>query len=123
MARQILFGGIEGTARFFEENVGFEDGLVLAWVVGFSSSSAALCLALGLATRLAAGPIIVFLIMTIVTYHWEFGFNWENARHRVSLVLGHRCVPFSGARRRAMVARRQDRTRDLIIRRSGRIAC
>ncbi len=28
-------------------------------------------------TRLAAGPIIVFLIVAIVTYHWEFGYNWE----------------------------------------------
>ena len=36
-----------------------------------------ICLALGLFTRLAAGPIIVFLIVAIVTYHWEFGFMWE----------------------------------------------
>jgi putative oxidoreductase len=75
--QQILFGGIEGTARFFE-NVGFEDGLVLAWVVGFLELICGLCLAVGLATRLAAGPIIVFLIVAIVTYHWELGFNWEN---------------------------------------------
>ena len=34
--QDILFGGIEGTARFFEENVGFEDGVVLAWVVGIA---------------------------------------------------------------------------------------
>ena len=69
--QQILFGGIERTARFFEENVGFEHGLVLAWVVGFLELVCGLCLALGLATRL-------FLIMTIITYHWEFGFNWES---------------------------------------------
>jgi putative oxidoreductase len=37
-----------------------------------------LCLALGLFTRLAAGPIIVFLIVAIVTYHWELGYNWES---------------------------------------------
>jgi putative oxidoreductase len=74
--QQILFGGIEGTARFFE-SVGFEDGLVLAWVVGILQLVCGLCLALGLATRLAAGPIIGFLIVAIVTYHWEFGYNWE----------------------------------------------
>ena len=73
----ILFGGIAGTARWFE-SIGFEDGLVLAWVVGILEFVCGLCLALGLATRLAAGPIIVFLIMTIVTYHWEFGFMWDN---------------------------------------------
>ena len=52
---------------------------MLAWVVGLLEFVCGLCLALGLATRLAAGPIIVFLIMTIVTYHWEFGFKWETA--------------------------------------------
>jgi putative oxidoreductase len=47
-------------------------------VVGFLELICGLCLAVGLATRLAAGPIIVFLIVAIVTYHWELGFNWEN---------------------------------------------
>jgi putative oxidoreductase len=75
--QQILFGNIEGTARFFE-NVGFENGLLWAWVVGILELGCGLCLALGLFTRLAAGPIIVFLIVAIVTYHWEFGYNWES---------------------------------------------
>jgi putative oxidoreductase len=74
--QQILFGGIPGAARFFE-SVGFEDGLIWAWVVGLLQLVCGLCLALGLFTRLAAGPIIVFLIVAIVTYHWDFGFNWE----------------------------------------------
>ena len=30
---QILFGNIEGAARFFE-NVGFDNGILWAWVVG-----------------------------------------------------------------------------------------
>ena len=73
---QILFGNIEGAARFFE-SVGFDNGLLWAWVVGILEFVCGLCLALGLFTRLAAGPIIVFLIVAIVTYHWENGFNWE----------------------------------------------
>lgn len=73
---QILFGNIEGAARFFE-SVGFESGLLWAWVVGILEFVCGLCLAVGLFTRLAAGPIIVFLIVAIVTYHWEFGYNWE----------------------------------------------
>jgi len=32
----------------------------------------------GLFTRLAAGPIIVFMIVAIVSYHWENGYNWES---------------------------------------------
>src|SRR6267378_1832718 len=73
---QILFGNIEGAARFFE-SVGFENGELWAWVVGILQFVCGLCLALGLFTRLAAGPIIGFLVVAIVTYHLEFGYNWE----------------------------------------------
>jgi putative oxidoreductase len=73
---QILFGNIEGAGRFFE-SVGFDDGLFWAWVVGILEFGCGLLLALGLFTRLAAGPIIVFMIVAIVTYHWPNGFNWE----------------------------------------------
>jgi putative oxidoreductase len=74
---QILFGNIEGAARFFE-SVGFDHGLMWAWVVGILELVCGTCLAIGLLTRLAAGPILVFLIVAIVTYHWEFGYNWES---------------------------------------------
>ena len=74
---QILFGNIEGAARFFE-SVGFANGLLWAWVVGILEFVCGLCLALGLLTRLAAGPILVFLIVAIVTYHLEYGYNWES---------------------------------------------
>src|ERR1043166_2741032 len=65
---EILFGNIEGAARFFE-SVGFDDGLLWAWVGGLLEFVCGICLALGLFTRLAAGPIIVFLIVAIVTHH------------------------------------------------------
>jgi putative oxidoreductase len=74
---QILFGNIEGAGRFFE-SVGFDNGLLWAWVVGILEFVCGLCLALGLFTRLAAGPIIVFLIMAIATYHLQYGYNWES---------------------------------------------
>ena len=74
---QILFGNIAGAARFFE-SVGFANGLLWAWVVGILEFGCGLCLALGLLTRLVAGPIIVFLVVAIVTYHLQNGFNWES---------------------------------------------
>lgn len=73
---QILFGNIEGAGRFFE-SLGFENGVLWAWLVGSLEFACGLCLALGLLTRLAAVPIIVFLIVAIATYHWDQGFNWE----------------------------------------------
>ena len=73
---QILFGNIEGAARFFE-SVGFDNGLLWAWVVGILEFVCGLCLAAGLFTRLAAGPILGFLLVAIFTYHIDFGYNWE----------------------------------------------
>ena len=73
---QILFGNIEGAGRFFE-SVGFEDGLMWAWIVGILEFVCGLLLAIGFLTRLAAGPILGFLIVAIATYHWENGYNWE----------------------------------------------
>jgi putative oxidoreductase len=74
---QILFGNMDGAARFFE-SVGFEHGLFWAWVVGILELVCGLCLALGLLTRLVAVPIIVFLIVAIITYHLDYGYNWES---------------------------------------------
>lgn len=73
---QILFGNIEGAGRFFE-SLGFDDGVLWAWVVGILEFGGGLLLALGLLTRIAAAAIIVFLVVAIVIYHWPFGFNWE----------------------------------------------
>jgi len=73
---QILFGNIEGAGRFFE-SLGFDNGLLWAWVVGILELGGGLLLALGLLTRIAATAIIVFLVVAIVVYHWPFGFNWE----------------------------------------------
>src|ERR1043165_2732620 len=74
---QILFGNIEGAGRFFE-SIGFEDGLMWAWIVGILEFVCGLLLAVGLLTRVAAGPIIAFLIVSIVTHHWENGFEWQD---------------------------------------------
>jgi putative oxidoreductase len=73
----ILFGNIGAAARFLE-SVGFENGVFWAYVVGTVEFVCGLFLALGLLTRVAAAPIIGFLVIAIVTYHWQFGFAWEN---------------------------------------------
>jgi putative oxidoreductase len=47
-------------------------------VVGAVEFVCGLFLALGFLTRVVAAPIIGFLVIAIVTYHWQFGFAWEN---------------------------------------------
>ncbi len=73
----ILFGNKAAAAKFLE-SVGFHDGLFWSYIVGTVEFGCGLCLALGFLTRLVAAPIIGFLVIAIVTYHWQFGFAWEN---------------------------------------------
>jgi putative oxidoreductase len=73
----ILFGNTAAAATFLE-SVGFENALFWAYVVGIVEFVCGLCLAIGFLTRLVAIPIIGFLLIAIVTYHWQFGFAWEN---------------------------------------------
>jgi putative oxidoreductase len=73
----ILFGDIGAAAKFLE-STGFENGLFWAYVVGAVEFVCGLFLALGFLTRVVAAPIIGFLVIAIVTYHWQFGFAWEN---------------------------------------------
>jgi len=73
----ILFGQTAVAAKFFQ-SIGFSNAELWAHVVGLTEFFCGLALALGLLTRLAAVPIIGFLLIAIVTYHWQFGFAWEN---------------------------------------------
>ena len=73
---EIVFGNVEGAGRFFE-SVGLNDGVFWAWVVGGLELGCGLLLAIGLLTRLAAGPILVFLGVAIAIYHAPNGFDWE----------------------------------------------
>jgi putative oxidoreductase len=72
-----LFGATVANAAFFE-TAGFRPSLFWTIVVGITEVGGGLCLALGLFTRLAALPILIFLL-TAVVYHSRFGFYW-NAR-------------------------------------------
>jgi putative oxidoreductase len=74
---EILFGNTAAAAKFLA-SAGFEDGLFWAYVVGLVEFVCGLCLAAGFLTRLVAVPIIGFLTIAIITYHWQFGFAWEN---------------------------------------------
>jgi putative oxidoreductase len=73
----ILFGNTDAAADFLD-SVGFDNALFWAYFVGVVEFVCGLCLALGFLTRLVAVPIIGFLVVAIVTYHWQFGFAWEN---------------------------------------------
>jgi putative oxidoreductase len=97
---QILFGDIATSAKFFQA-VGFENAVFWAYFVGAVEFFCGLFFALGFLTRLVSGPIIGFLVIAIVSYHWQFGFNWESRGFEYplfwSIVVFHFLVRGGGA--------------------------
>jgi putative oxidoreductase len=65
-----------GAAAFFEQT-GYRPGPIWAILVGCTEVFGGLFLALGLLTRLACVPLLIFLL-TAITYHQQFGFAWNN---------------------------------------------
>lgn len=71
------FFALPANAAFFDA-AGFSPGLLWALLTALTETVGGLLLAVGLLTRLACIPILLFLL-TAVHYHSQFGFYW-NAR-------------------------------------------
>ncbi len=71
-----LFGGTASNAAFFEQ-AGFHPALFWTILTGLTEFGGGLCLALGFLTRLAAVPVLVFLLVA-VSFHAANGFYWNN---------------------------------------------
>lgn len=52
--------------------------LLLAWLAIFAESIAAVCVAIGLFTRLAALTILIEMTVIIAVFQWEFGYFWTS---------------------------------------------
>ena len=71
-----LFVNPAASAAFLEQS-GYRPGMFWAITLGITEVLGGLCLALGLFTRVACVPLLIFLL-TAITYHWQFGFLWNN---------------------------------------------
>jgi len=71
-----LFGATAANAAFFEQ-AGFHPALFWTILTGLTEFGGGLCLALGFLTRLAAVPVLVFLLVA-VSFHAANGFYWNN---------------------------------------------
>lgn len=70
-----LFGATAANVAFFEQ-AGFHPALFWTLLTGSTELFGGLCLAAGLLTRLAAAPILVFLLAA-VSFHAPNGFYWN----------------------------------------------
>ena len=73
-----LFGGLEGTAKFFT-NVGLEPAGALVVYVGSVEFFGGILLILGLLTRPVAALAAINLIVAMFHVHWSNGFSGTKA--------------------------------------------
>jgi putative oxidoreductase len=59
---------------------------LFAYLVYFTESVAAICLAIGLLTRVAATMIWIEMLVIIVVFQWQFGYFWTNRGYEYALL-------------------------------------
>jgi len=83
-----LFGGygLEATGQFFQSKLGMPP--VMALITGLIEFFGGLALAIGLATRFAAGAITVMMAVAVLQVHLPNGFFWTSGGFEYPLMWG-----------------------------------
>ncbi len=87
---QKLFGwlggyGLEGTGQWMA-SIGFEPGVLMAFLAGSAEFFGGILLALGLLTRPAA-LVTAFTMLMAITFHWPNGLFASNGGYEFALTL------------------------------------
>jgi putative oxidoreductase len=64
----------------------------LAYLTYFAESVAAVCLAIGLFTRIAAAMIGIEMIVIVILFQWQFGYFWTNRGYEFALLWALLCI-------------------------------
>ena len=64
----------------------------LAYLTYFAESAAAVCLAIGLLTRIAAAMIGIEMIVIVMLFQWQFGYFWTNRGFEFALLWALLCI-------------------------------
>jgi putative oxidoreductase len=65
---------------------------VMAYLVFFTESVAAICLAIGLFTRIAAAMVGIQMLVITFVFQWQFGYFWTNRGYEFALMWALLCV-------------------------------
>ena len=65
---------------------------LLAYLTYFAESVAAVCLAIGLFTRIAAAVIGIEMLVIVVLFQWQFGYFWTNRGYEFALLWLLLCI-------------------------------
>ena len=65
---------------------------VLAYLVFFTESVGAICLAIGLFTRIAAAMVGSQMLVIVFVFQWQYGYFWTNRGYEFALMWVLLCV-------------------------------
>jgi putative oxidoreductase len=90
--QKIMAGAAMALAPNIEKKMGVPAPLLWAWLAVFAESAAAICLAIGLFTRLAALIIWIEMGVIIVFFQWQFGYFWTSKGIEYALLWWLLCL-------------------------------
>jgi putative oxidoreductase len=65
---------------------------LLAYLVFFTESVGAICLAIGLFTRIAAAMISIQMLVIVFVFQWQYGYFWTNRGYEFALLWALLCI-------------------------------
>lgn len=65
---------------------------VLAYLTFFAESVGAVCLAIGLFTRVAAAMIGIEMLVIVFIFHWQYGYFWSDRGYEYALLWALLCI-------------------------------
>jgi len=90
--QKIMLGTAVALAPNIEKNMGVPLPLLWAYLAVFAESVAAICLAIGLFTRLAALIIWIEMGVIIIFFQWQFGYFWTQRGIEYALLWWLLCL-------------------------------
>jgi putative oxidoreductase len=90
--QKIMLGSVVNLAPYIDKQMGVPYPLIWAYFAVFAESVAAICLAVGLFTRLAALIIWIEMGIIIVFFQWQFGYFWTAKGYEYALLWWLLCL-------------------------------
>jgi putative oxidoreductase len=64
----------------------------MAYLTYFAESVAAICIAIGLFTRIAAAVVGIEMLVIVLVFQWQFGYFWTNRGYEFALLWTLLCI-------------------------------
>jgi putative oxidoreductase len=89
--QKIMLGSAVNLAPYIDKQTGLSNPLMWAYFAIFAESVCALCLVIGLFTRIAALIILIEMVVIIFYFQWQFGYFWTVKGYEYALLWALLC--------------------------------